>query len=176
MYVTDFVKSMVDSTRTLRERAFRSLLKNACDDLSYHPSTGMSSIGWLLAHQAAVYDFVLNMLIRGNPPKNPGLFETYGGGSPSDTGDWIGTPLQEIEAYYDSSEKDFIIWIECASIEELNRKLDDSCISQYHQDMRIIDAISDMFAHLNHHNGHLNAIIGDWRWQKNLDSDSVQCS
>ena len=161
MSVVDFVRSMVDSTRTLRERAYQSLQENGCNDLSYRPSTGMSAIGWLLAHQAAVYDFVLNMLIRGNPPKNPDFFYSYRGDS-SDTGDWKGTPLQEIEAYFDSTESDFLIWIENTSAEELNRKLDESCISQYHQGMRIIDVISDMFAHLNHHNGHLSAIKGDW--------------
>lgn len=161
----DFVKSMVVFTRTFRERAFRNLQKNGCNDLSYRPSSGMSAIGWLLAHQAAVYDFVLNMLIRGNPPKYPDFFDSYSGGY-SEQGDWIGTPLQEIEAYYDSTESDFLIWIENASAKELNRKLDDSCISQYHQGMRIIDVISDMFAHLNHHNGHLNAIKVDWCRQK----------
>ena len=165
MEVVDFVKSMIKSTRTLRESAFRSLQENGCNDLSYRPSTGMSAIGWLLAHQAAVYDFVLNMLIRGNPPKNPDFFYSYRGDS-SDTGEWKGTPLQEIEAYYDSTESDFLFWIENATGEELNRKLNETCISHYHQGMRIIDVISDMFAHLNHHNGHLNAIKGDWCRQK----------
>ena len=163
----DFVKSMVVYTRILRERAFRGLQKNGCDDLSFRPSTGMSSIGWLLAHQAAVYDFVLNMLIRNNPLKYPDFFDSYSGGN-SEQGDWIGTPLQEIEAHYNSTESDFLIWIENASAEELNRKLDDSCISQYHQGMRVIDVISDMFAHLNHHNGHLSAINGDWCQQKEV--------
>ena len=51
--------------------------------------------------------------------------------------------------------------------DELNRRLDESCISQYHQGMRVIDVISDMFSHMNHHNGHLSAINGDWcRQQK----------
>ena len=162
----EFVKSMFFFTRTLRERAFRGLQKNGCNDLSFRPSTGMSSIGWLLAHQAAVYDFVLNMLIRGNPPKNPDFFDSYSGGNSANTGDWIGTPLQEIEAYYDSTESDFLFWIENTPVEELSRKLDESCESQYHQGMRIIDVISDMFAHLNHHNGHLSAIKGDWCRQK----------
>jgi hypothetical protein len=165
MSLVDFVKSMVESTRTLRERAFQSLQENGCNDLSYRPSTGISALGWLLAHQAVVYDFVLNMLIRGNPPKNPDFFYSYRGDS-SDTGDWKGTPLHEIEAYYDSSENDFVFWIENTSAKELTRKLEETCISQYHQGMRIIDVISDMFAHLNHHNGHLNAIKVDWCRQK----------
>ena len=165
MTVIDFVKSMVDSTRTFRERAFKSLQENGCSDLSYRPSTGMSAMGWLLAHQAAVYDFVLNMQIRGNPPKNPDFFYSYRGDS-SDTGDWKGTPLQEIEAYYDSAESDFIYWIESTTVEELNGKMDESCPSPYHRGMRLINVISDMFAHLNHHNGHLSAIDGDWCRQK----------
>lgn len=168
MTVVEFVKSMVESTRTLRERAFRSLQDDGCNDLSYRPSTGMSAMGWLLAHQAAVYDFVLNMLIRGDSPKNPDFFYSYRGNS-SDTGDWKGTPLQEIEAYFDSSEGDFIFWIENASAEELSRRLDETCMSQYHQGMRIIDVVSDMFAHLNHHNGHLSAINGDWRRKNRFD-------
>jgi len=128
----------------------------------------MSAMGWLLAHQAAVYDFVLNMLIRGNPPKNPDFFYSYRGDS-SDTGDWKGTPLKEIEDYYDSTEGDFIYWIENTPVEELNRRLDETCISPYHRGMRTIDVISDMFAHLNHHNGHLSAINGDWCRRNRLD-------
>ncbi len=164
MDVADFVLSMAKHTRTWRQSALQGLQENGCSDLSFRPSSGMSAVGWLLAHQAAVYDFVLNMLIRDNPPKNPCLFYSYRGDS-SDNGDWKGTLLQEIEAYYDSSENDFLLWIVNASDEELNRRLDESCISEYHQGMRIIDAISDMFAHLNHHNGHLSAIKGDWHKQ-----------
>lgn len=165
MIVVELLRSMVESTRTWRERAYQNLQANGCNDLDYRPSTGMSAMGWLLAHQAAVYDFVLNMLIRGDSPKNSEFFYSYRGDS-SDSGDWKGTSLQEIEAYYDSSESDFISWIENASAEDLTRRLDETCISQYHQGMRIIEVISDMFAHLNHHNGHLSAINGDWCRQK----------
>ncbi|MHA2207520.1 MAG: DinB family protein [Candidatus Thorarchaeota archaeon] len=161
MNAVEFVKSMAKFTRTLRERAFRSLQKDGCNDLSFRPSTGMSSIGWLLAHQAAIYDFVLNLLIRGKPLKYPDFFDSYSGGYP-EQGDWMGTPLQEIEDYYDSTESDFLFWIENTPVSELNRRMEESCISQYHRGMRIIDVISDMFAHLNHHNGHLNAIKVEW--------------
>jgi hypothetical protein len=167
MNVADSVLSMAKHTRTWRERAFEGLKENGCADLSFRPSSGMSAMGWLLAHQAAVYDFVLNMLIRGTTPKNPHLFYSYRGDS-SDNGDWKGTPLQEIQAYFDNSESDFLLWIVNASDEELNRRLDKSCVSEYHQGMRIIDVISDMYAHLNHHNGHLSAINGDWCKQKKL--------
>ena len=117
MNAVEFVKSMAKFTRVFRERAFRSLQKNGCKDLSYRPSTDMSAIGWLLAHQAAVYDFVLNMLIRGTSLKYPDFFDSYSGGD-SEQGDWIGTPLQEIDAYFDSTESDFLSWIENTPIED----------------------------------------------------------
>jgi hypothetical protein len=162
----EFVKSMVAFTRTWRERAFRRLQENGCTDLSYRPTSGISAVGWILAHQAIVYDFNLNMLIRGGPPKHPDFFNAYQG-DPSDNGDWKGTPLQEIENRFNSSERDFINWIENTSDEELDRRLDESCISSYHQGMRVIDVISDMFVHLNHHNGHLSAINGEWSSKTN---------
>jgi hypothetical protein len=167
MNVADSVLSMAKHTRTWRQRAFEDLKENGCTDLSFRPSSGMSAVGWLLAHQATVYDFVLNMLIRGGSPKNPHLFRSYRGDS-RDNGDWKGTPLQEINAYFDSSESDFLLWVVNASDKELNHRLDESCISEYHQGMRVIDTISDMYAHLNHHNGHLSAIKGDWCKQKKL--------
>jgi hypothetical protein len=121
----------------------------------------MSSIGWLLAHQAAAYDYVLNMLIKGNPPENPDLFYLYTGDS-SDKGDWAGTSLQEINHYFDSAEADFLAWFGQASEKELNRILQGHNISQYFNGKRVIEAIADMFVHLNHYNRHLNAIKGDW--------------
>ncbi len=165
MSAIEFVKRMVKFTRIFRERAFQSLKVNGCNDLSFRPSTGMSSIGWILAHQAAVYDFVLNTLILEKPLKYPDFFESYSGGD-SEQGDWIETPLEEIEGYFDSTEEDFLEWVENIPHEEMYRTLDDSCVSQYHQGMPIIDVIADMFAHLNHHNGHLSAINGDWCRQK----------
>ncbi len=163
----DFVKSMVECTRNWRERAFQSLQENDCTDIAFRPSSGMSSIGWLLAHQAVVYDFVLNVLIQGTHLKKPDFFDIYGG-SHSDQGDWKGTTLQEIEDYFDSTESDFLSWIENTTEDDMYRKLDESCPSRYHQGMRVLDVISDMFAHLNHHNGHLSAIDGDWCKQKEL--------
>jgi uncharacterized damage-inducible protein DinB len=161
MYVGDLVKSLAATTRAWRERAFRNLQEEGCSDLSYRPRSGMSSIGWLLAHQAAAYDYTLNMLIKGKPPKRPDLFYSYRGDS-SDKGDWARTSLQEINDYYDTTEKDLLIWFEQASDDELNRILEGTNIPLYYQGMRVIDAVADTFAHLNHHNGHLSAIKGDW--------------
>ncbi|MFW9919604.1 MAG: DinB family protein [Candidatus Thorarchaeota archaeon] len=164
MSSVDFIKSIAKFTRVLRERALQRLQDNGCTDLSYRPATGMSSIGWLLVHQAVVYDFVLNILIKGTDLKYPELFDMYGG-SHNDQGDWLGTSLA-LEAYYDSAEGDFLFWADNTSEEEMYRRLDESCPSGYHRNMRVIDVISDMFAHLNHHNGHLGAINGDWCIQK----------
>lgn len=161
MNVRELVKSIVVSTRAWRERALRNLQEKGCTDLSYRPETGMSSIGWLLAHQAAAYDYTLNMLIKGGDPKNQHLFYSYRGDS-TDDGNWRGTSLQEINDYYDLVESEFLMYVEQASDEELSRVLEEPIIPQYFQGMRVIDAIADMFSHLNHHNGHLSAIKGDW--------------
>jgi uncharacterized damage-inducible protein DinB len=161
MNVADLVKSLAASTRAWRERALRSLQEEGCSDLSYRPRSGMSSIGWLLAHQAAAYDYTLNMLLKGNPPKNPDLFYAYRGDS-EDKGDWAGNSLQEINDYYDSTENDFLNWADWISNNELNSVLAGSRIPQYFKGMRVIDVIAFTFTHLNHHNGHLSAIKGDW--------------
>lgn len=161
MNVRELVKSLVASTKAWRERALRNLQEEGCNDLSYRPKTGMSSIGWLLAHQAAAYDYTLNMLIRGGTLRNPHLFYSYRGDS-NDDGNWRGTSLEEINDYYDSVESEFLRYFEQASGEELGRILEGPSIPQYFQGMRVIDAIADMFSHLNHHNGHLSAIKGDW--------------
>ena len=165
MNVTDLVKSLVTTTRAWRERTFQTLQDEGCFDLSYRPSSGMSSLGWLLGHQAAAYDYTLNMLIKRNPPRKPDLFYAFRGDS-NDTGDWKGTSLQEINDYYDLVEREFLAWFEQCDDEELNRILEGNNTPEYYQGLRVIDAIADTFVHLNHHNGHLNAIKGDWCHQK----------
>ncbi|MDH4212713.1 MAG: DinB family protein [Candidatus Thorarchaeota archaeon] len=165
MNVAVMTKSLAAATRAWRERILRELQEEGCSDLSYRPRSGMSSIGWLLAHQAAAYDYTLNMLLKGKPPKNPELFYSYRGDS-SDQGDWKGTALQEINEYFDTVESDFLTYFEQASDKELTRILEGPSIPQYYHGKRVIDAIADTFAHLNHHNGHLSAIKGDWCRQK----------
>ena len=132
MNISVLVKSLAASTRNWRERALRSLQEEGCSDLSYRPRSGMSSVGWLLAHQAAAYDYTLNILLKGNPPKHPNLFYKYRGDS-DDSGEWSGQSLQEINDYYDSSENDFITWVEQASDKQLNRILEGPNIPQYFQ-------------------------------------------
>jgi hypothetical protein len=165
MDAIELIRSLAAATREWREDALQELQNEGCGDLSHRPRSGMSAVGWLLAHQAAAYDYTLNMLILGNPPKYPDLFYLYRGDR-ADKGEWAGTPLQEINDYFNSAESDFLKWSEQASDKELNRILEGSNIPQYYAGRRVIEAIADTFAHLNHHNGHLNAIKGDWQRQK----------
>jgi hypothetical protein len=132
MNVEVMIKSLAAATTTWREKVIQELQDKGCKDLSYRPSTGMSSLGWLLAHQAAAYDYTLNMLIKGNPHKRPDLFYLYRGDS-SDKGDWAGTSLQEINEYYASSENDFLVWFEQASDKELNRILEGTSTPEYYR-------------------------------------------
>jgi len=157
----DVIRSLVSTTRAWRERVVHELEETGFKDLAYRPCTGMSAYGWLLAHQGAVYDYNLNMLIRGGEPKYPDMFYSYRGDR-TDNGDWKGTTLDDINNYFDSTERDFLEWIEHASEKELNRTLEGPNTPRYYHGKRIIDALTDMFAHLNHHNGHLSAIKGDW--------------
>ncbi|TFG27048.1 DinB family protein [Candidatus Thorarchaeota archaeon] len=162
MEAREFVKSIVHATRIWRERDIKRLQEMGCSDLSHRPKSGMSAFGWLIGHQGAAYDYILNILIKGGPPKNPDLFYSYRGDS-TDNGEWKGTPLDELNDYFDSREKDFLTWFEQASEEELNRIMQGPDVPDYFRGKRVIDVIADMFVHLNFHNGHLSAIIGDWR-------------
>jgi hypothetical protein len=155
MDVLDFVQSMVRRTRVWRERAITGLRELGCTDLSYRPKTGMSSVGWLLAHQAAVYDFSLNMVIKGEPPKNLELFNQH---IPGTSGDYVGVSEQEIEEYYTSGESDLLAWVKDATDEDLLRTLEGEKIPKTFHGLTVIDFIANMFVHINHHNGHLNAI------------------
>ncbi|MHA2209868.1 MAG: hypothetical protein ACXABV_11900, partial [Candidatus Thorarchaeota archaeon] len=65
MNIADLVKSLAASTRAWREYALSSLQEEGCTDLSFRPKSGMSSLGWVLAHQGAAYDYALNMLLKG---------------------------------------------------------------------------------------------------------------
>jgi hypothetical protein len=105
------------------------------------------------------------MLIKEGTPKNPDMFYLYRGDS-TDTGDWKGTPFDEIESYFESAEKEFLRWFDSVSDEELNRRLERPSTPEYFRGKRVMDTITDMFAHLNHHNGHLNSIKVDWYRRK----------
>ncbi|MGY5858089.1 MAG: DinB family protein [Candidatus Thorarchaeota archaeon] len=148
-----------NSTRKWRDMEIRLLEEAGCDDLSYRPTTGMSSLGWVLAHQAAVYDFSLNMLIKEEPPKNPKLFGLY---TPGTTGDWGGTTKEEIKEYYDSCEIDFLEYIGNASNDELERTIQEGKAPSFFVGMTIREVITSAFTHLDYHTGHLTAIRKDW--------------
>jgi len=165
MEVIVLIKSFVITTRAWRERLFHNLQDQGCKDLSHRPKSGMSSVGWLLGHQGAAYDYTLNMLIKGKSPKNPDMFYAYVGDS-TDNGDWKGNSLEEINGYFTSVETDFLTWFEQVSDKELNRILEGPETPQFFQGMRVLEAITHMFVHLNYHNGHLSAIKGDWCQQE----------
>jgi len=147
------------SVRKWRDMDIHLLEEAGCDDLSYRPSTGMSSLGWVLAHQAAVYDFSLNMLIKAGPPKDPKLFELY---TPGTSGNWEGTTREEIKEYYDSCERDFLDYINTASEEDLEQIIQEGKAPSFFVGMTVREVITSAFTHLNYHTGHLTAIRKDW--------------
>ena len=104
MDAIDVLRSLVTSTRSWRERVVKELQENGFQDLSYRPCTGMSAFGWLLAHQGAAYDYNLNILINGGNPRYPDMFYPYRGDS-TDNGDWKETSLEDINNYFDSTER-----------------------------------------------------------------------
>ncbi|TFG32399.1 DinB family protein [Candidatus Thorarchaeota archaeon] len=155
----DYFRLAANSTRKWRDMEMRLLEESGCHDLSYRPQTGMSSLGWVLAHQASVYDFSLNMLIKAGPPKNPELFKLY---TPGTSGDWAGTSKDEIETYYNSGEKDLLNWIDSASESDLERKIEKGKAPSYFVGMTVREVITSTFTHLDYHTGHLTALRKEW--------------
>ena len=160
----DFIRDSVSSTRKWRDLILEKLEKEGLTDLSYRPRTGMSSLGWLLAHQAAVYDFSLNILILQNPPLNPELFKKF---IPGTMGDCTGISLDEIHEYYDTTERQFLEWAAQASPEDMTRLIKEGEAPDFFVGMTIRKVITYMFAHLNHHNGHLSSLVRDYqKWKE----------
>ncbi|MFW9887655.1 MAG: DinB family protein [Candidatus Thorarchaeota archaeon] len=157
--ITELVQSMANRTRIWRERAIKTLKELGCDDFGYRPASGMSSIGWLLAHQAAVYDYSLNSLILGEFPKRPELFRKH---VPGTDGEWTGVSETEIEEYYTSGEEDLLAYVTAATDEQLLLIPEHDMPGPF-KGMRVVDLIANTFAHLGHHNGHLNAIVNEWK-------------
>ena len=155
----DLFKLAAQSTRKWREMDIRLLKEAGCDDLSYRPKTGMSSLGWVLAHQASIFDFSLNVLIKAGPPKNPTLFKQY---IPGTSGDWQGTTRDEIKEYYDSGESDLLEYIGKASEEDLERKIEEGKAPSFFVGMTVREVVTSAFTHLDYHTGHLTAIRKDW--------------
>ncbi|MDH4214006.1 MAG: DinB family protein [Candidatus Thorarchaeota archaeon] len=155
----EFFRLSARATRQWRDMELRLITEAECTDLAYRPRSGMSSLGWVLAHQAAVYDFSLNMLIKQGPPKNKKLFSLY---TPGTSGDWVGTPLAQIQEYYDSSERDLLSWIETATEEELERRIEGGKVPSFFVGKTVREVLADTFTHLDYHTGHLTAIRKDW--------------
>ncbi|MHA3963823.1 MAG: DinB family protein [Candidatus Thorarchaeota archaeon SMTZ1-45] len=148
------------SVRVWRDMEIKLLSEAGCNDLSYRPRNGMSALGWVLAHQAAIYDFSVNMLIEQGPPMNPGLFKLY---QPGTSGDWARTPLSEIQAYYDAAETNLFEWVQRATPEDFDRVIKKGTAPSFFVGMSCREVLTNAFTHLNYHTGHLTAIRKDWK-------------
>jgi hypothetical protein len=148
----------VKSVRKWRDMEIKLLIEAGCD-LSYRPRNGMSSFGWVLAHQAAIYDFSVNMLIEQGPPMNPELFKLY---QPGTTGDYLGTALSEIQKYYDASEANLLEWVKNAKPADFERVIEKGKAPSFFVGMSCREVLANAFTHLNYHTGHLTAIRKDY--------------
>jgi uncharacterized damage-inducible protein DinB len=157
-----FIEALASSTRAWRDRVLERMKSAGLNDLHFRPSTGMSALGWVLAHQAAVYDFSLNVLILNQSPANAGLFRKY---TPGTLGDWDGTPLEDVQQYYDAGEEAFLEWMRSTSDADLGRVIDREDIPAFFRGMTVYEIISNLFSHLNYHTGHLEALLRDWQMQ-----------
>lgn len=155
----------VKSVRKWREMEIDLLSKAGCDDFSYRPRSGMSALGWVLAHQAAIYDFSINMLIEQGPPMNPQLFERY---RPGTAGDWMGTPLSDIQEYFDTSEANLIRWVKNAGEADFKKVIKEGNAPAFFVGMTYREVIANAFTHLNYHTGHLAALRRDWESMKSV--------
>ncbi len=147
------------SVRTWRDMEIKLLSDAGCNDLSFRPRTGMSSFGWVLAHQAAVYDFSLNMLIKQGSPMNPEFFKLYSRGT---AGEWMETPLTEIQEYFDAGEKHLLDWVEKAEPADFEKVIEEGTAPSFFIGMSHREVIANAFTHLNYHTGHLTPIRKDW--------------
>ncbi len=158
----EFVKDTVNRVRAWREQEISKMTVSGLTDLSYRPRSEMSAFGWVLAHQAAVYDFTLNFVIRGLKKGHSNfakIFEKY---LPGTSGDWDGTEISKIQEYYDYCERAFLDWVKNASYDDFDRVIDDESIPKFFVGKSIRQVITDMFCHLNYHSGHMAAIHRDW--------------
>ena len=147
------------SVRTWRNMEIKLLSKAGCDDLSYRPQNGMSSFGWVLAHQAAIYDFSVNLLIEQGPPMNPEFFKLY---QPGTDGEWAGTPLSEIQAYYDATEANLLDWAKKAEPADFEKVIEEGTAPSFFVGQSCREVLTNAFTHLNYHTGHLTALRKDW--------------
>ncbi len=158
----EFVKEAVNKVRTWREQEISKMTASGLTDLSYRPRSEMSAFGWVLAHQAAVYDFTLNFVIKGLKKGHSNFVKIFENYLPGTSGDWDGTEISKIQEYYDYCERTFLDWVKNASRDDFDRVIDDESIPKFFVGKSIRQVITDMFCHLNYHSGHLAAVHRDW--------------
>ncbi|MFW9961861.1 MAG: DinB family protein [Candidatus Thorarchaeota archaeon] len=154
-----YIQLAAKSVRLWRDMEIRLIKEAGCEDLSFRPRSGMSSLGWVLAHQAAVYDFSVNMLIEQVSPMNPKMFDAY---RPGTSGDWIGTPLSEIQEYFDASEENLFDWVKKAKPADFEGIIEKGTAPSFFVGMSFREVLTNAFTHLNYHTGHLTSIRKDW--------------
>ncbi len=159
---TKFVQDCINSVRAWREKEVARMTESGLVDLSYRPRSEMSSPGWVLAHQAAIYDFTLNFVIKGLKNSHSNYVEIFEKYLPGTSGNWDGTGILKIQEYYDFCETAFLDWLKDASQDDLARVIDDESIPKFFVGKTVRQVITDMFSHLNFHSGHLAAIRRDW--------------
>jgi hypothetical protein len=125
----------------------------------------MSAFGWVLAHQAAIYDFSINMLIEQGPPMNPELFELY---QPGTKGEWVGTSLEDIQEYYDKTEANLLDWVKKAKPTDFDRIIEEGTAPSFFVGMTCREVLTSAFTHLNYHTGHLTAIRKECETSKSV--------
>ena len=160
---SDIFIQLVKSTNLWRDAQLNKLDEVGCSDLAFRPRNGMSSLGWLLAHQGVVYDFIINVLIKNGNSLNEKLLKLY---LPGTVGDWDGTPLDEINKYYIACEGAFLEWIKDAPPSEFERNVDHEKAPQFFKGRTVLDLISIMITQLNYHTGHIESLRRDWESQK----------
>ena len=153
------IRNAAEAAREWRERKVKALIDAGCNDLSFRPGFGMSSFGWLLAHQAAVFDYSINVLVQRRGIKNTEMFEVY---RPGSSGDWDGTPLETIQEYYDTMEEAVFDWVESASTVDLDRVIKEGEAPPFFVGMTVRKVLATMFTHINAHSGHLDALRHAW--------------
>ena len=158
----EFVKDTVTRVRAWREQEISKMTVSGLIDLSYRPRSEMSALGWLLAHQAAVYDFTLNFVIKGLKKGHSDFVKIYEKYLPGTAGNWDGTDILKIQEYYDFCEREFLDWVKNASQDDFDRVIDGKSIPEFFVGKSIRQVITDMFCHLNYHSGHLAALHRDW--------------
>ncbi len=155
----EFIKAGLKAVRTWRNLELSRIRESGLTDLSYRPRTGMSELGWVLAHQAAVFDFSLNVLIKGKKPTNTKLFDSY---RPGTDGTWTGVTMNEIDEYYNTGEESIIDWALSVTDEELNRVIQEGTAPNFFVGMTIREVITSMFSHISYHTGQIAALGRDW--------------